>query len=69
MKLRKRAEGPEGLHGLQGTEREAGVYREGSDKGTGVAKRFGIELQQSRVCCSALSPMVPLKDRTLWRYL
>lgn len=69
MKLRKRAEGPEGLHGLQGTEGEAGVCREGSDEGTGVVKTFGIELQQSRMCCSALSPMVPLKGRTLWRYL
>lgn len=28
MKLRKRAEGPEGLHGLQETDGEAGVCRE-----------------------------------------
>lgn len=67
MKLRKRPEGPEGLHSLEETWRSRGAEKRG-DEGAGM-KRSVIKLQQSRVCHSALCPVVPLKDRTLWRCL
>ena len=44
MKLRKRAEGPEGLHGLEDTEKEKQgcTVKKRTGEGPGMEESFGI---------------------------